>query len=100
LTRVNIGEIEKRDAVMNGQPHLTPQQRIRLAQSLRRQANQPGVPVRKKLEKLRHMSNLMQLNLIEARAIRRSSTAVQLGERGEIFGEVLAEDGYSSPVPA
>jgi hypothetical protein len=55
---------------MNGQPHLTPQQRIRLAQSLRRQANKPGVPVREKLNKRRLASNLMQLNLIEARASR------------------------------
>jgi hypothetical protein len=46
---------------------LTPQQRIRLAQSLRRQANQPGVPVKKKMEKRRHASNLMALNLAEAK---------------------------------
>jgi hypothetical protein len=66
---------------MNDQPHLSPQQRIRLAQSLRRQANQPGVPVRKKLEKRRLASNLMALNLIEARASRRTAA-------------------YSSPAPA
>jgi hypothetical protein len=77
--------------MMKGQPRLTPQQRVRLAQSLRRQANKLGVPVRKKLEKRRHASNLMQINLIEARASRESCTAVKLGERGEIFGEVLAE---------
>jgi hypothetical protein len=47
---------------------LTPQQRIRLAQSLRRQANKPGVPVKKKLEKRRHAANLMQINLIEAKS--------------------------------
>jgi hypothetical protein len=46
---------------------LTPQQRIRLAQSLRRQANQSGVPVKKKLEKRRHASNLMALNMYEAK---------------------------------
>lgn len=55
---------------MNAQARLTPQQRVRLAQSLRRQANKPGVPVKKKLEKLRHMSNLVQLNQIEAQASR------------------------------
>jgi hypothetical protein len=85
---------------MNGQPRLTPQQRIRLAQSLRRQANQPGIPVRKKLNKRRHASNLMQLNLIEAQASRSSRGAVELGERDEIFGEVLVEAAYSSPAPA
>jgi hypothetical protein len=58
---------------MNGQMRLTPQQqRVRSAQSLRRQANKPGVPVRKKLEKLRRMSNLMQINLFEARAYRQA----------------------------
>jgi len=46
---------------------LTPQQRIRLAQSLRRQANQSGVPVKKKLEKRRHAANLMALNMFEAK---------------------------------
>jgi hypothetical protein len=49
------------------EPRLTPQQRIRLAKSLRQQANQPGIPVRKKLNKRRHAANLMQINLIEAR---------------------------------
>jgi hypothetical protein len=50
-------------------PHkrLTLQERVRLAQSLRRQANKPGVPVKKKLEKRRCAANLMQINLIEAR---------------------------------
>jgi hypothetical protein len=38
-----------------------------LAQSLRRQSNKPGLPVRKKMEKRRHASNLVKLNLIEAR---------------------------------
>ncbi len=65
---------------MNGHQRLTPQQRVRLARSLRQQANKPGVPVRKKLEKLRHMSNLMAINLYEARASRESGT-VKLGDR-------------------
>jgi hypothetical protein len=52
--------------MMNGQARLTPRHRVRLAQSLRRQANQPGLPVKQKLEKRRHASNLIQLNLIEA----------------------------------
>jgi hypothetical protein len=54
----------RKDSAMNVQPHLTPQRRIRLAQSLRRQANKPGLPVRRKLEKRRHALNLMKLNAI------------------------------------
>ena len=46
---------------------LDPQFRVRLAQSLRRQANKPGVPVKKKLEKRRLAASLMAINQHEAR---------------------------------
>lgn len=49
-----------------GLPRLTPQERIRLAKSLRKQAAQPGLKIKQRQEKRRHAANLMQLNLIEA----------------------------------
>jgi hypothetical protein len=47
---------------------LTPQQRIRLAQDLRRRANgQPGLTAKQRQELRRHAFNLMQLNLVQAK---------------------------------
>jgi hypothetical protein len=51
---------------MSKSPRLTAEERVRLAQSLRRQAQKPGLKVRQRQEKRRHAANLMQLNLIEA----------------------------------
>ena len=47
---------------------LTPRQRIRLAQELRRRANsQPNLKVRQRNELRRHASNLVKLNSLEAK---------------------------------
>jgi len=53
------------DSLMQGQPHLTPQQRMRAAQQLRRRAaSQPGLKVKQRKEFRRTASNLVKLNAI------------------------------------
>ncbi len=47
---------------------LTPQERVRLAKDLRRRANgQPGLTAKFRQRLRQHASNLMQINLIEAK---------------------------------
>jgi hypothetical protein len=47
---------------------MTPQQRIRAAQESRKRANsQPGLPARLRQELRRTASNLVKLNMIEAK---------------------------------
>jgi len=46
---------------------LTPQERIRIAQSLRRQANNSGLSPEQRREKRRHAFKLMKLNEFEAK---------------------------------
>jgi len=47
---------------------LTPQERIRLAKDLNRRANgQPKLKLKQRQEARQHASNLMKLNLIEAK---------------------------------
>jgi len=45
---------------------LTPQQRIRLAQTLRKQLQLPGLSERQRQAKRRHIWNLMKINEIDA----------------------------------
>ncbi len=57
----------KRD-VMSTTPRLTPQERIRLAKSLRKRAtDQPGLKIKQRQELRRRAFNLMQINLYEAK---------------------------------
>jgi hypothetical protein len=46
---------------------LNPQERIRLAQSLRKQSNAPGLSVKQQQVKRQHASDLVKFNEIEAR---------------------------------
>jgi hypothetical protein len=61
---------------------LTPQQRIRLAQTLRKQLQLPGLSERQRQAKRRHIWNLMKINEIDA--IRRN--------RGYAVGMSLAKE--------
>jgi len=50
------------------QPRMTPQERIRSAKNLYRRANsQPGLTQSQRKEARRHASNLMAINLMEAK---------------------------------
>lgn len=46
---------------------LTPQERMRLAQRLRKLSNQPGLPMKHRKEARRHAANLAAINLSEAK---------------------------------
>jgi len=52
---------------------LTPEQRVHLAQNLRRSANLPGWSQKQRQEKRRLMFNLMQINLAEAKRAEQAS---------------------------
>jgi hypothetical protein len=45
---------------------LTPQERIRLAQDLRRQLQRPGLTQQQRQTKRRHIWNLLKINEVEA----------------------------------
>ena len=58
---------------------LTPQERIRIAQSLRRQANNSGLSPEQRREKRRHAFDLMKLNEFEAKDNAKRKPAVLVG---------------------
>lgn len=55
------------ESTMDSRLRMTPQQRIRFAQDLRRANRQPGVPLVLRLGLRRTAHNLVKLNLIEAK---------------------------------
>jgi hypothetical protein len=61
--------------------HLSPRQRVQLAKELLRRANgQPKLKARFRQTLRRHASNLMQVNLIEARTIQYAAAQAVLCE--------------------